>query len=79
LKTITFTRRALADLTTHRSDAARIRAKIERYALTGAGDVANLVGSDLRRMRVGQYRVILAETAEMLEVLRIKPRGSAYE
>jgi mRNA interferase RelE/StbE len=56
----------------------RIMEKIERYAATGAGDVVGLVGSDYRRLRVGEFRVIFDETSNEILVLRIGPRGSIY-
>jgi mRNA interferase RelE/StbE len=70
---------ALVDLRKYRSEAKRIMAKIERYAETGAGDVTQLAGVAALRLRVGDFRVISAETATAIDVLRIGPRGGIYE
>lgn len=70
---------ALVDLRKYRSEAKRIMAKIERYAETGAGDVTQLVGVAALRLRVGDFRVIFAETATAIDVLRIGPRRGIYE
>jgi mRNA interferase RelE/StbE len=70
---------ALVDLRKYRSEAKRIMAKIERYAETGAGDVTQLAGVAALRLRVGDFRVISAETATAIDVLRIGPRRGIYE
>ena len=41
----------------------RIVGKLERYARTGAGDVKAMSGSDLLRLRSGDYRALFAEDA----------------
>jgi mRNA interferase RelE/StbE len=41
--------------------------------------VKSLVGVDARRLRVGDFRVIFAETADTITVLDIGPRGGIYE
>jgi mRNA interferase RelE/StbE len=79
MKPIRYSQDALVDLRKYRSEAKRIMAKIERYAETGAGDVTPLVGVAARRLRVGDFRVIFAETATTIDVLRIGPRGGIYE
>lgn len=58
--------------------ARRVCAKLERYARTGAGDVRTLVESDLRRLRIGDYRVLFAEDVERLAIVRIGHRSSIY-
>lgn len=47
----------------HRAIAARLRAKMERYARTGAGDV----------------KALAEEDATEICVTRIGPRGAVYE
>lgn len=79
MKTVTLSETALAVLRQHRSDQARILAKIRRYAETGAGDVTQLVGSPNKRLRVGDYRVIFSETETDILVLKLGPRGSIYD
>jgi len=63
--------------------AATIRAKIEQYAadpVSLANNVKTLKGSSgLRRLRVGDWRVIFTENGEVLAILKIAPRGEAYE
>ena len=69
----------IAALRKHRGAADRIVAKIERYADTGAGDVTRLVGSPYFRLRIGDFRVIFAESASEIEILKIAPRGEVYD
>ena len=64
-----------------RATDARIVQAIERYALSGHGDVKHLRGSgDERRLRVGDWRVRFrfGDGGQIVEVLRILPRGRAY-
>ena len=63
-------------------DARRIRAKIEQYAADAASlgnNVKKLKGREGLRLRVGDWRVIFNETADMIDVLLVGPRGSVYE
>lgn len=75
MKTIAYTisaRKALRKL------PAAARAQIEdrrhRCASTGVGDVKRLVGRDGARLRVGDFRVIFVETAEVIEVRAVGDR-----
>lgn len=65
-----------------RNWAIRISEKIAAYANDPAAQTNNvtaLQGSDgLSRLRVGDWRVIMWDHV-VLEVLEIKPRGSAYK
>ncbi|BBE74342.1 type II toxin-antitoxin system RelE family toxin [Oharaeibacter diazotrophicus] len=79
MKTVTYSAPALRALGKHKADAKRIMDKVRRYADTGAGDVKQLVGSTDRRLRVGDFRVIFAETADTITVLTIGPRGAVYD
>ena len=79
MKTVTYTTDAAADLRRYRSVARRIMAKVERYAQTGAGNVTQLVGSDARRLRDGDFRVIFVETETEVVVTKIGPRGEIYD
>jgi len=56
----------------------RVKAKVARYAETGAGDVTRLQGSDASRLRVGDYRVIFVETVEEIEVRAVGHRSQIY-
>ncbi|MBI4545728.1 MAG: type II toxin-antitoxin system RelE/ParE family toxin [Gemmatimonadetes bacterium] len=62
--------------------AARIVVALERFAATGHGDVKKLtdVHPPEYRLRVGDHRVRFQrdDTAELLIVLRVLPRGEAY-
>lgn len=40
---------------------AAIETALDRYAMSGTGDVKRLQGRDGYRMRVGRYRVLFAE------------------
>ena len=64
-----------------RAAARRILAKIDLLA-SGATALDNLVkplkGTDMYRLRVGDWRVIYREDGTILDILRIAPRGSAY-
>ena len=66
-------------------DRERIIAKVEQYAENPASlarQVTALTGSDYRRLRVGQHRVIFAtEPGETptLVVLRVRHRREAYD
>jgi mRNA-degrading endonuclease RelE of RelBE toxin-antitoxin system len=59
----------------------RVRAALERFADTGAGDVRRLVDPGKRlRLRVGDWRVILAldDDPPTVRVLRVLHRREAY-
>lgn len=60
--------------------AKRIIGKIEAYAdepSSQANNVKALTGRDAIRLRVGDWRVIMHD-GEVLDVLNVAPRGSAY-
>jgi mRNA interferase RelE/StbE len=63
----------------HRSVAPRLRAKMDRYARTGAGDVKSLVGTNMKLLRDGDFRIVFEESATEIFVTRLWPRGSVYE
>jgi mRNA interferase RelE/StbE len=79
MKTVAYTREALAGLRKHRSDAAAIMAKVTRYAETSVGDVKALTGRSGKRLRCGDYRVIFEETETEIRVLAVGPRGDIYK
>jgi mRNA interferase RelE/StbE len=59
----------------------RIVSAVERYAVTGQGDVKRLRGSEDFRLRVGDWRVrfvIEAGQARVMLVLRVRHRREAY-
>jgi mRNA interferase RelE/StbE len=66
-----------------RVTARGMRDKVRQYA-EDPGSLANNViimkgGGDLRRMRVGDWRVIFTEDLVVVLVIRIAPRGGAYD
>jgi mRNA interferase RelE/StbE len=61
--------------------ARRILDKIEAYAAdpqSQANNVTALVGREGIRLRVGDWRVIMHD-GEVLDVLKIGPRGGVYD
>jgi mRNA interferase RelE/StbE len=66
-----------------RSTSKRIRAKIELLGSNPAALANNVKalkgGAGLMRLRIGDWRVIYTEDLVVLLVLKISPRGSAYE
>jgi mRNA interferase RelE/StbE len=67
-------------------DRARIIGKIERYAddpASQANNVKALQGSDLYRLRVGDYRVLFTIAADgtvtVMLVHRVRHRREAYD
>ena len=41
--------------------------------------MTQLVGSPLWRMRIGDFRANFEETADMITVTKVRPRGPAYD
>ena len=73
---------AAKGLRRHRTDAARIIAKLEAYAAdpaTQANNVKTLSGSTAMRLRIGDYRAVFEETGDAVIVTKIAPRGSVYD
>ena len=61
--------------------ALRIRGKINDYAAdpgSQANNIKALKGTDWIRLRVGNWRVIMAD-GFVLEIVEIGPRGSVYD
>ncbi len=65
-----------------RNWAIRIREKINAYAVDPASQANNvkaLQGSEgILRLRVGDWRITMLDGV-VLEILEVKPRGSAYK
>lgn len=62
-------------------EAERIRAKVQQYASdpnSQAHNVRALTGSPYIRLRVADWRVIMDDQSNVLEILQIGPRGSIY-
>jgi mRNA interferase RelE/StbE len=66
-----------------RATAQRIRGKVAQLAAE-TDSLANIVralrgGDGLMRLRVGDWRVIYTEDMQVLLVVRVAPRGGAYD
>lgn len=65
-----------------RNEAKRITGKIGQYAENPsslASNVKALKGREGIRLRVGDWRVIMSDQGEVLDVLAIGPRGGVYD
>lgn len=65
-----------------RNEAERIRAKVRQYAedpASQANNVKGLKGREGIRLRVGDWRVIMDDAGDVLDVLKIGPRGGVYD
>jgi mRNA-degrading endonuclease RelE of RelBE toxin-antitoxin system len=81
MRAVSFTRSALKDLKRHANVAPRIRQAIGEYAAdpqAHANNVTLLTVSSAKQMRVGDYRVIVEESATAIVVTKIGPRGGVY-
>jgi mRNA interferase RelE/StbE len=61
--------------------AKRIMGKVEDYATdpaSQANNVTALKGRDGIRLRVGDWRVVMSDEGQVLEVLDVGPRGGVY-
>lgn len=80
---IIFSKQAAKTLLRMPANKARvIRAKIDQLAADPASlanNVTELKGSDMSRLRVGDYRVIFTMDMVILDVIRIAPRGEVYD
>lgn len=83
MKRIAYSKSALTTLRRMpNNEAKRIVEKIRQYAddpASLANNVKALKGSDYVRLRVADWRVIMDENGNVLDVLKIGPRGSIYE
>jgi len=84
MKEIAYSRDALKTLTRMPANTATlIRSKIEQYARDPASlsnNVKKLQGMEGHyRLRVGDWRVIFSETGQIVAVIKVAPRGGAYE
>jgi mRNA interferase RelE/StbE len=80
MKTVSYTTSATRQL---RKLPAEIREwiidKLRRYAESGAGDVKALSGQPGARLRIGDYRVIFVEAADIISVRAVGHRSDIYE
>ena len=62
--------------------STRILEKIEQFAVDPASlanSVTRLTGKPAIRLRVGDWRVIMDDAGEVLEIMKIGPRGGVYD
>ncbi|MCX5495363.1 type II toxin-antitoxin system RelE/ParE family toxin [Kaistia dalseonensis] len=84
MKQIAFSKDALRTLRKIPANVAKtIRAKIDLYAANPAAlanNVTELKGeAGIQRLRVGDWRVIFSEDGSVIAIIRIAPRGEAYD
>ena len=84
MREIAFSRDALRTLIRMPRNTARlIRSKIDQYAADPASlsnNVKVLKGeAGMARLRVGDWRVLFSETAEVVAIIKIASRGGAYD
>jgi len=81
VREIEWTDNALDDMAALDKDVARrIKRSVERFALTGAGNVKKLQDYDPPeyRLRVGDYRVRFHYDRDIVRIIRVRNRGEAY-
>ncbi len=81
-RTVTYTATAARTLKRHANRSKLIRGKIHQYASDPqslANNVTELKGTNAKRLRVGDYRVIFMETDQAVTILDIGPRGEIYD
>ena len=63
--------------------ATLIRSKIEQYAIDPASQANNIKAlkgeSGVYRLRIGDWRILFTADGEIVAIIRIAPRGSAYD
>jgi mRNA interferase RelE/StbE len=84
VKRISYSKAAFRALARLPANAAKlIRSKIEQYAADPsslANNVKTLKGEPgYFRLRVGDWRVVFGEDRDAITIIRIVPRGSAYD
>ena len=77
MKPIIFTLSAAKDIDAFPGDAReQVEAGLNRYAMTGQGDVKVLQGRDGYRLRIGSFRVIFDEDATTILAIAIGRRAT---
>jgi mRNA interferase RelE/StbE len=82
MKLVRYSADAAKDLRRHSNVAGRLRKAMDEYAAgdgAHANQVTPLVGRPEKRLRLGSWRIIFSETATEIVVVKIAPRGRAYE
>lgn len=80
---VTYTKSAAKSLLRMPVNTANlIRGKVLQYAADPASlanNVKALKGSDFKRLRVGDWRVIFSEDMKVVAVIEVGPRGGIYD
>ncbi len=84
MKRIAYSKDALRALSRMPANVAvLIRSKIAQYAADPASlanNVKALKGEEgIARLRVGDWRVLFSEDGSVIAIIRVVPRGSAYD
>ncbi len=82
MKRVRYNIAAEKDLDRHANMADRVYRAMREYA-AGEGAHANRVkplkGTNTKRLRVGDFRVLFVEGVDEIVVTRVAPRGGAYD
>ena len=79
MKAVSYTRTAIKALKKMPAkDRNAIMAKLDSYAAGGVEDIVALKGSDLFRLRHGNWRAIFEEDGTVIAVLKIANRREVY-
>ncbi|HUB84526.1 MAG TPA: hypothetical protein VL971_02455 [Rhizomicrobium sp.] len=79
MKTVAYTRTAIKALRKMPGkDSKAVMAKMDNYAAGGSEDVKALQGSDLFRLRHGNWRAIFGQDGTVLTVFNVAKRGEVY-
>ena len=79
MKAVSYTRSAIKALKKMPGkDRDAIMAKIDNYAAGGTEDVKALQGSDLYRLRHGDWRAVFSQDGMVIAVLKVAKRGEIY-
>lgn len=79
MKVVSYTRTAIKALKKMPvRDRTAILAKMDNYAAGGSEDVKPLKGSDLWRLRHGDWRVVFSQDGTVIAVIKIANRREVY-
>ena len=79
MKAVSYTRTAIKALKKMPArDRDAIMMKMDNYAAGGAEDVKALRGSDLYRLRHGNWRAVFSQDGVVIAVLNVAKRGEVY-
>jgi mRNA interferase RelE/StbE len=79
MKAVSYSRTAIKALKNMPAkDSAAIQAKIANYASGGIEDVQRLKGSDLYRLRHGDWRAVFEQDGTVIYVVKVAGRGEVY-